>query len=54
MAFDSIIPRWRDGYQTRNVLETTGRMQFNALLVEVNTTTGRATSAKHIREVREV
>jgi metallophosphoesterase (TIGR00282 family) len=54
VAFDSIIPRWRDGYQTRNVLETTGRMQFNALLVEVNTTTGRATSAKHIREVREV
>lgn len=51
VTFDSIIPRWRDGYLTRNELELNGRMQFNALLVEVNEETGRAVSAIPIREV---
>ena len=51
ITFDSVIPRWRDGYQTKNELETTGRMQFNALLVSINVTSGRATSAKHIHKV---
>ncbi len=51
VTFASIIPRWRDGYQTRNELERTGRMQFNALLVEVDEATGRANSASHVRRV---
>lgn len=51
VKFDSVLPRWRDGYQTRNELETTGRMQFNALLVSVDETTGKAVSAQHIRKV---
>jgi metallophosphoesterase (TIGR00282 family) len=51
IKFDAVLPRWRDGYQTRNQLETTGRSQFNALLVNVNEATGKATSAEHIREV---
>jgi len=51
VQFTSVIPRWRDGYQTRNELETTGRMQFNALLVDVDEATGRARTAKHIRKV---
>ena len=51
VTFDSVLPRWRDGYQTRNELETTGRNQFNALLVAVDESTGRATSAEHIRRV---
>jgi metallophosphoesterase (TIGR00282 family) len=51
VTFDSIIPRWRDGYVTRNVLETKGRMQFCAVLVEVDEATGRARSIKQIREV---
>jgi hypothetical protein len=49
--FDSVIPRWRDGMQTRNVLETAGRCQFNALFVTVDETTGRAVTAEHIRQV---
>ncbi len=53
VSFDSIIPRWRDGYQTRNALETTGRMQFCALLVDVDEATGRATTVQHIRTVWE-
>lgn len=51
VSFNSIIPRWRDGHQTRNVLETAGRQQFNALLSEIDTETGRAVSAEHIRLV---
>lgn len=36
ITFDSIIPRWRDGRQTRNVLATGGPRQFNAVLVTAN------------------
>lgn len=51
VAFSSVIPRWRDGLQTKNELETTGRQQFNALRVAVDEKTGRATSVEHIRQV---
>ena len=51
VSFDSLIPRWRDGLQTRNAIETDGRMQFNALLVAVDEKTGQAQSAQQIREV---
>jgi calcineurin-like phosphoesterase len=36
ITFDSVIPRWRDNKQTRNLLETQGRKQFNAVLVTAN------------------
>jgi metallophosphoesterase (TIGR00282 family) len=36
ITLDSVIPRWRDGQQTRNVLETKGPRQFNAVLVQTN------------------
>lgn len=48
VSYDSIIPRWRDGKQTRNILEINGPKQFNALLVEVDNR-GLAYSAEHIR-----
>lgn len=51
VTFDSVLPRWRDGYQTKNELETTGRSQFNALLVSIEEATGKAQSAEHIRHV---
>ncbi len=51
VAFSAIIPRWRDGIQTRNELETGGRMQFNALLADIDEATGRAVAVRHIREV---
>lgn len=51
VTFESVIPRWRDGYQTKNELETAGRSQFNALLVDVDEKTGKATSVEHIRQV---
>jgi metallophosphoesterase (TIGR00282 family) len=36
VKLESIIPRWREGRQTVNVLETGGTMQFNATLIQVN------------------
>lgn len=50
VSFESVVPRWRDGIQTKNQLETAGRRQFNALLVTIDET-GRATAAKHIRKI---
>lgn len=49
VTYDSIIPRWRDNKITRNVLETHGPRQFNALLVQADAT-GRARHAQHIQE----
>jgi metallophosphoesterase (TIGR00282 family) len=48
ITYDSVIPRWRDGLQTRNQQAVTGRRQFNALLVSVNDA-GVATTAEHIQ-----
>ena len=51
VKFDSLIPRWRDGKITRNELETTGRMQFNALLVNADPLTGLAKSTTPIQQI---
>jgi metallophosphoesterase (TIGR00282 family) len=51
VKFDNLIPRWRDGKVTRNQLETDGRMQFNALLVEADPLSGLAKTARHIQRV---
>lgn len=36
VTYESVLPRWRDGKQTRNVLATEGPRQFNAVLVDTN------------------
>ena len=36
VTYQSVVPRWRDNKQTRNVLETEGKRQFNAVLVNSN------------------
>lgn len=48
VTFDSVIPRWRYGIQNKNILETNGPRQFNAVLVEVETN-GLAKSIEQIR-----
>ena len=48
ITFASVIPRWRDDHTTRNILETSGPRQFNALFVQTNTD-GLAESAEHIQ-----
>lgn len=50
VKYDSIIPRWRDGKQTRNELETDGPKQFNAALVNVGEN-GLANSIEHIQKI---
>jgi len=50
VALDSVIPRWRDGKSTRNVLETDGPRQFNGLLVDTNDQ-GLAVAARHIQQI---
>lgn len=51
VTYDSIVVRWRDNKQTRNVLETEGPRQFNAVLVTASGQTGLAESAKAINLV---
>lgn len=53
VTFDSIIPRWRDGFQTRNELETGGRLQFCAVIAVIDEVTGCADSIKQIRRIWE-
>ena len=36
VTYGSVVPRWRDGLQTRNLLETEGPRQFNAVLVQTS------------------
>lgn len=47
VRLDTLIPRWRDNIQTRNIIETTGRMQFNALLITTDKT-GLASNVEHL------
>lgn len=51
ISYKTLIPRWRDGYQTKNVLEFEGRMQCNALFVESDDATGLTLSVIPIRIV---
>ena len=53
VSFTGLIDRWRDGHQNKNVIEYGGRMQFNALLVDVDEQTGLARSAEQIRRIFE-
>jgi metallophosphoesterase (TIGR00282 family) len=36
VTLKTVIPRWRDGVQTRNILEENGPRQFNAVLIGTN------------------
>jgi metallophosphoesterase (TIGR00282 family) len=52
VRLDIIIRRWQTGQQSRNELERTGRMQFNALLVDIDDD-GLATAVEHIQLIDE-
>lgn len=51
VKFEVIIDRWKTSTPSRNVLETEGRLQFNAVLATIDETTGLAESVQHIRTV---
>jgi metallophosphoesterase (TIGR00282 family) len=52
VKLDVIIRRWQTGQQSRNILETHGRMQFNALFMDIDGE-GLATSVEHIQLIDE-
>lgn len=47
----TIIQRWRDNKVLKNEIETEGKLQFSALLVEVDEKTGLAKSTELIQEL---
>lgn len=51
VTYDSIIPRWRDGKQTRNLMETKGPLQLNGLIADIDVATGLATSVEQLRRI---
>jgi len=53
VTYGSIVPRWRDGVQTRNVLETKPPLQINGLITDINEQTGLAESAEPFRRLYE-
>jgi metallophosphoesterase (TIGR00282 family) len=48
ISLESVIPRWRDEIQTRNIIETKGSKQFNAVLV----TTDKPSQADSIKQIQ--
>jgi len=51
VTYDSIIPRWRDGKQTRNVLAEKPPFQLNGLLAEVDITSGLTSDVELVRRI---
>ena len=51
IKLDVTLRRWQTGNPSRNELELGGRMQFNALLVMVDVTTGHAVSVEPIQKI---
>jgi metallophosphoesterase (TIGR00282 family) len=54
VVYDSIVPRWHDGVQTRNVLETKPPLQINGLIADISEQTGLAEHAESLRRIYEV
>ncbi len=51
VKLETIISRWRDGLISKNQLETDGPLQFNAVLVDVDTNTGLAIKIDFIQKI---
>lgn len=51
VQFDVIIDRWKTSKPSRNVLETEGRLQLNAVVADIDESTGLARTVQHIRMV---
>jgi metallophosphoesterase (TIGR00282 family) len=52
VELDVVIGRWQNGKPSRNILETKGRSQFNAVLVDVDEKSGLSKSITQIQIVR--
>ncbi len=47
----SVIPRWRDGIINKNELETEGPLQFNGVLITVDSRTSLSSDIKPIQKI---
>ncbi len=52
VTLDSVVPRWRDGKLTKNELATEHPYQFNAVLVDIDESSGLARSIEHIQIIK--
>jgi calcineurin-like phosphoesterase len=50
VELSSVLPRWRDGRKTRNVISTKRPYQLNGVLATIGAN-GLATSLKPIRQI---
>jgi len=48
-----IAERWKSGKSSRNEIETGGPLQFNAVLLDIDETSGFARSIEHIQQIIE-
>ncbi len=48
---ETIIARWHSGNPSRNELATDGRRQFNAVVIDVDSRTGKARDITHLRRI---
>ena len=46
-----IIDRWKTGHVSKNQIEENGPLQFNAVLIDVDTDTGLSHSIQHIQRI---
>ncbi len=51
VKIDVIIDRWKTGHASRNELDTTGRLQLNAVLADIDEITGQARTIEQIRRI---
>lgn len=54
VKLDIALPRWRDTIKSKNVLETEGPLQFNAVLIGVDPHTGLVQAIEPIRRLLNV
>jgi calcineurin-like phosphoesterase len=49
----TIVDRWKTGNSSKNELEDKGPYQFNAVIIDVDESTGLSRSIEHIQRVIE-
>ena len=51
VEYQVIVDRWKTGHASRNLLESGGRLQLNAVLADVDLATGKSLSVQQIRRI---
>ncbi len=54
VKLDIIISRWKDSKKSKNELEFNGPLQFNAVIVEVNSQTNLASKIEQINKIKHL